>query len=30
MREPSLNDVFLALTGHGADTDQSDGKEATK
>ena len=30
MREPSLNDVFLALTGHGADADQSDGKEATK
>jgi ABC-2 type transport system ATP-binding protein len=30
MREPSLNDVFLALTGHGADTDQSVGNEATK
>ncbi|MHB1887036.1 MAG: ATP-binding cassette domain-containing protein [Acidimicrobiales bacterium] len=30
MREPSLNDVFLALTGHGAETGQTDEKEATK
>jgi ABC-2 type transport system ATP-binding protein len=27
MREPSLDDVFLALTGHGAETEE---KEATR